>query len=41
MFTRIPVKQEQFLLLVLDGMPATHAYAEVYGQDKSRAVCSH
>jgi DNA-directed RNA polymerase subunit RPC12/RpoP len=39
MFTRIPVKQEQFLLLILEGMPGSHAYAEVYGQDKSKAVC--
>jgi hypothetical protein len=39
MFTRIPVKQEQFLLLVLDGQPASRAYAHVYGQDKSKAVC--
>ena len=39
MFTHLPVKQEQFLWLVVDGMPATRAYAEVYGQDKSRAVC--
>jgi hypothetical protein len=39
MFTRIPVKQEQFLWLVVDGLPASRAYAEVYGQDKSKAVC--
>jgi len=39
MFTHIPVKQEQFLFLVVEGMTATAAYAKVYGEDKSRAVC--
>ena len=39
MFTHLPVKQEQFLFLVVEGMPASRAYAEIYGQDKSKAVC--
>jgi len=39
MFTQLPVRHEQFLWLVVDGMVATHAYAKVYGEDKSRAVC--
>jgi len=39
MFTRLNARQEQFLWLVVDGVPGSHAYAEVYGQDKSKAVC--
>jgi len=39
MFTQLPVKQELFLARVVDGMPGSHAYADVYGQDKSKAVC--
>jgi len=39
MFTQLPVRHEQFLWLVVEGMPATHAYAKVYGEAKSRAVC--
>lgn len=38
MFTRVNAKQEQFLWLLVDGQPATHAYAQVYGPAKSRAV---
>jgi len=39
MFTRIPVKREMVLLHVLNGMHASHAYAMVYGQNLSKAVC--
>jgi hypothetical protein len=39
MFTVLPVKREQFLWLVVEGMPASHAYAKVYGEDKSVKVC--
>lgn len=40
MFTKVNVRQEQFLWLVVDGMPATRAYAEVYGLDKSEGTCA-
>ena len=39
MFTHLPVKQEQFLWLIVDGMPGSRAYAETYGQHLSKAVC--
>ena len=40
MFTTVNVKQEQFLWLVIDGMPQEQAYAKVYGEAKSRNVCA-
>jgi len=40
MFTKVNARQEQFLWLVVDGVPATRAYAEAYGQDKSENVCA-
>ena len=40
MFTKVNARQEQFLWLVVDGMPATRAYAEIYGQDKSESTCA-
>jgi hypothetical protein len=39
MFTRIPAKHEMVLLHVLDGLPGSHAYAMVYGQDRGKATC--
>ena len=39
MFTRLPVKQEQFLFLVVEGMPGSRAYAKVYGENLSKKVC--
>lgn len=39
MFTSLPVKQEQFLFLVVEGMPGSHAYAKVYGESLSKKVC--
>jgi hypothetical protein len=40
MFTKVRPKQEQFLILVVDGMPAQRAYATVYGQDKNANTCA-
>ena len=40
MFTKVNVRQERFLWLVVDGVPATRAYAEVYGQDKNENTCA-
>jgi len=39
MFTSLPVKQEQFLFLVVEGMAGSHAYAKVYGESLSKKVC--
>lgn len=39
MFTQIPAKHEMVLLHVLDGMPGSHAYALVYGQDRGKKTC--
>jgi hypothetical protein len=39
MFTQLPVRRELFLAHVVAGLPASHAYAQVYGQDKSKKVC--
>ena len=39
MFTKLRPRQEQFLWLVLDGVPGSRAYAEVYGQQLSKATC--
>ena len=40
MFTKVRPKQEQFLWFVVEGMPATRAYAEAYGQHLSEATCA-
>ena len=40
MFTKVNAKQEQFLWLVVEGMPQERAYASIYGEAKSREVCA-
>lgn len=40
MFTKVNARQEQFLWLVVEGMPATVAYGQVYGQDKNANTCA-
>jgi len=39
MFTHLPAKHELVLLHVLNGLPGSHAYAMVYGQDRGKATC--
>jgi len=39
MFTKVNARQEQFLWLVVDGVPGSRAYAEAYGQHLSAATC--
>ena len=39
MFTHIPARHEMVLMHVLNGMPGSHAYAMVYGQDRGKATC--
>lgn len=39
MFTHIPAKHEMVLMHVLNGLPGSHAYAMVYGQDRGKATC--
>jgi len=40
MFTRLNAKQEQFLLLLVDGQAAARAYAQVYDPSMSLAVAA-
>jgi hypothetical protein len=40
MFTKLKPRQEQFLWLVLEGVPQQRAYAEVYGQHLSENSCA-
>jgi len=40
MFTKVNARQEQFLWLIVDGMSQERAYASIYGEAKSREVCS-
>jgi hypothetical protein len=39
MFTQLPARHEMVLMHVLNGLPGSHAYAMVYGQQLSKATC--
>ena len=39
MFTQLPARHEMVLMHTLNGMPGSHAYALVYGQQLSKATC--